>query len=171
VNPYQESKSQCSAAFAKTEGIGDGFDDPGLDCAAVSLPHGAQDSRCPVTQEALTNVARHAQASRVQVNIQKLAGCICMKIKDDGKSFQVQRVLLARGCKCLGLLCMRERLEMFGGKFVVESSPGKARPFLLRFPSARPREGETADGAGWQQTLNVYETNHCSAGRRPHGRA
>ena len=78
-----------------------------------------------VAQEALTNVARHAQASRVEVSIQKLPDCVCMKIKDDGKSFDVERVLHANGGKRLGLLGMRERLEMVGGKFAVESAPGK----------------------------------------------
>src|SRR5581483_1384928 len=42
-----------------------------------------------VAQEAFTNVARHAHATRVDVTIQKLPNCICMKIKDDGKSFEV----------------------------------------------------------------------------------
>ena len=71
-----------------------------------------------VAQEALTNVARHAHASRVEVSIQKLRGRVCMKIKDDGKSFDVERTLHANGGKRLGLLGMRERLEMVGGKFV-----------------------------------------------------
>jgi signal transduction histidine kinase len=78
-----------------------------------------------VAQEALTNVSRHAHASRVEVSIQKLADLICMKIKDDGKSFQVERVMWSRGRKHLGLLGMRERLEMVGGHFDVESAPGK----------------------------------------------
>ena len=55
-----------------------------------------------VAQEALTNVARHAQASRVEVSIQKLAGAVCMKIKDDGKCFHVERVLHANGGKRSG---------------------------------------------------------------------
>jgi signal transduction histidine kinase len=78
-----------------------------------------------VAQEALTNVSRHAQANRVEVSIQKLADGICMKIKDDGKSFEVKRMLHSRGRKHLGLLGMRERLEMVGGHFDVESAPGK----------------------------------------------
>jgi two-component system sensor histidine kinase DegS len=48
-----------------------------------------------------------------------------MKIKDDGKSFNVERTLHANGGKRLGLLGMRERLEMVGGKFVVESGAGQ----------------------------------------------
>lgn len=92
-----------------------------------------------VAQEALTNVARHAKASRVDVSIQKLPQGICMKITDDGKSFQVHRVLLARGSKRLGLLGMRERLEMVGGKFGVESAPGQGTTITAEFPSDKTR--------------------------------
>ncbi len=87
-----------------------------------------------VAQEGLTNVARHAHANRVEINIQKLPGWIGMKIKDDGKSFQVERVLLARGGNRLGLLGMRERLEMVGGRFDVESVPGKGTTISAQIP-------------------------------------
>jgi signal transduction histidine kinase len=98
-----------------------------------------------VAQEALTNVARHAQASRVEVSIQKLPDCICMRIKDDGKSFQVQRVLLAQGSKHLGLLGMRERLEMVGGRFDVESVAGTGTTIQAQIPpdNARARGRKT----------------------------
>ena len=87
-----------------------------------------------VAQEALTNVERHAQASQVEVSIQKLQDCICMKIKDDGKSFQVEHALLAPGSKRLGLIGMRERLEMVGGRFDVESAPGKGTTIIAQIP-------------------------------------
>jgi signal transduction histidine kinase len=98
-----------------------------------------------VAQEALTNVARHAHASRVEVSIQKLPDCICMRIKDDGKSFQVQRVLLAQGSKHLGLLGMRERLEMVGGRFDVESVAGTGTTIQAQIPpdNARARGRKT----------------------------
>jgi len=96
-----------------------------------------------VAQEALTNVARHAQASRVEVTIQKLPGCVGMKIKDDGKSFNVECTLHANGGKRLGLLGMRERLEMVGGKFTVESAPGKGTTIFAQIPSGNGR----AEGA------------------------
>jgi signal transduction histidine kinase len=92
-----------------------------------------------VAQEALTNVGRHAQANRVGVSIQKLPDCICMKIKDDGKSFNVERTLHANGGKRLGLLGMRERLEMVGGKFVVESSPGNGTTIQAQIPLGKAR--------------------------------
>jgi signal transduction histidine kinase len=94
-----------------------------------------------VVQEALTNVARHAKASRVEVSIEKLPDRICMKIKDDGKSFQVQRVLQAKGNKHLGLLGMRERLEMIGGSFGVESAPGKGTTIEAQIPPGNGRTG------------------------------
>jgi signal transduction histidine kinase len=94
-----------------------------------------------VAQEALTNVARHARASRVEVSIQKLPDSICMKIKDDGKSFDVERALRANGGKRPGLLGMRERLEMVGGRFDVESAPGKGTTVTARIPLGKTARG------------------------------
>jgi len=90
-----------------------------------------------VAQEALTNVARHAHASRVEVSIQKQPEGICMRIKDDGKSFDVQSVMMARGAKRLGLLGMRERLEMVGGRFEVESAVGQGTTVIAQIPSGQ----------------------------------
>ncbi len=98
-----------------------------------------------VAQEALTNVARHAQASRVEVNIQKLPEGIRMEIKDDGISFKVERVLYGNGGKRLGLLGMRERLEMVGGHLDIESAPGKGTTITAQIPLRRAARGG-ADG-------------------------
>jgi signal transduction histidine kinase len=95
-----------------------------------------------VAQEALTNVSRHAQAGHVEVSIQGLADGICMKIKDDGKSFPVERMLRSRGRKHLGLLGMRERLEMVGGRFNVESAPGKGTTITAHIRSGNGPMGK-----------------------------
>jgi signal transduction histidine kinase len=96
-----------------------------------------------VAQEALTNVSRHAHASRVEVNIQKLANGVCMKITDNGRSFEVNRVLNAKGQKRLGLLGMRERVEMVGGQFGIESAPGRGTTITAQIPASRiPRATE-----------------------------
>jgi PAS domain S-box-containing protein len=92
-----------------------------------------------VAQEALTNVARHAQAGRVEVSILKFADRIVLKIKDDGKSFQVKPVLHGKGSKRLGLLGMRERVEMIGGTFDVESAPGRGTTIQVEIPAAKVR--------------------------------
>jgi signal transduction histidine kinase len=89
-----------------------------------------------VAQESLVNVARHAQASQVSVSIQKLRGVVRMEVKDNGKSFRVQGVSPARRSKGLGLLGMRERVEMVGGRFTVESSPGEGTTIRAEIPFA-----------------------------------
>lgn len=94
-----------------------------------------------VAQEALTNVARHAQASRADVSIEKLPDCLCLKIKDDGKSFQVERVLEGKGSKRLGVLGMRERVEMVGGRFTVESAPGQGTTVRVEIPFGKAGGG------------------------------
>jgi signal transduction histidine kinase len=95
-----------------------------------------------VAQEALTNVARHAQASLVKVSIRKLDGDIIrMEIIDNGKSFQVQHVMSGKRNKRLGLLCMRERLEMVNGSFSVESAPGKGTIIRAQIPFSNGATG------------------------------
>jgi signal transduction histidine kinase len=78
-----------------------------------------------VAQEALTNVARHARAGNVTVEIRELPGAIRMRIHDDGRSFDVERLLHSRRSRRMGLLGMRERVEVVGGTFAIESVPGK----------------------------------------------
>jgi two-component system sensor histidine kinase DegS len=92
-----------------------------------------------VAQEALTNVARHARASRVEVNIQRLPKAVCMQIKDNGESFDVERLFHSGRTHHLGLLGMRERVEMVGGNFGVESSPGKGTTINVQVPFGNAR--------------------------------
>ena len=87
-----------------------------------------------VAQSALANVHKHAHASHVKVSIRKLGGTIRLEIHDDGKSFEVQRVLLAKRHKRLGLLGSRERVEMIGGKFSIESAPGQGTTVRAEIP-------------------------------------
>ncbi len=64
-----------------------------------------------------------------------------MRIKDNGKGFQKERVLHAKKGKRLGLLGRRERLEMVGGNFSVTSVPGKGTTVIAQVPlMARPPE-------------------------------
>jgi signal transduction histidine kinase len=88
-----------------------------------------------VAQEALTNVARHAHASQAHVDIQKVNGAVVMKITDDGKGFHADMKFKANAAKRLGLLGMRERMEMVGGKFTITSAPGKGTVVAVEIPS------------------------------------
>jgi signal transduction histidine kinase len=73
----------------------------------------------------------------VTVSIAQLPKCLCMKITDDGKAFDVERAL--HGGKRLGLLGMRERLEMVGGSFSLTSTPGKGTTVEARLPLRQTR--------------------------------
>jgi signal transduction histidine kinase len=92
-----------------------------------------------VAQEALTNVARHAHATQVEMAIEKLAESVHMQIKDNGKSFSVGRMMNAKKNNRLGLLGMRERVEMVGGRFSIESAPGKGTAVEVHLPFRKRR--------------------------------
>ncbi|MDZ4199773.1 MAG: sensor histidine kinase [Kiritimatiellia bacterium] len=87
-----------------------------------------------VVLEALTNIARHAQASRVDVIIQKLPRTVRLQIKDDGKGFNVDQMWRERKRQHLGMLGMRERLQMVGGTFTIESTPAQGTIVQAQIP-------------------------------------
>lgn len=93
-----------------------------------------------VIQEALTNVAKHAKATLVEVNITKVRGVVRLTIRDNGKAFRVERALDPPKLKRLGLLGMRERIEMIGGSFSIESAPGKGTTVSAEIPFSKPRK-------------------------------
>jgi len=92
-----------------------------------------------VVQEALNNVARHANASRVEVRIESLEGGILMEICDNGLGFDVNDITSASTHNRLGLLGMRERVEMLGGTFGVDSSPGQPTTVRVEIPKLPSR--------------------------------
>jgi two-component system sensor histidine kinase DegS len=87
-----------------------------------------------VAQEALNNVIRHAQATRVGIVITKIPGAIRMEISDNGRSFQVEELFHNRKHKRLGLVGMRERIEMVGGNLTIESAPGVGTTVRAEIP-------------------------------------
>ncbi len=99
-----------------------------------------------VAQSILANVEKHARARHVKVSIRKLENALSLEIHDDGKSFDVDRVLLATRHKRLGLLGSRERIEMVGGRFSIESAPQKGTTICAEVPInfALPKEKKHA---------------------------
>lgn len=75
-----------------------------------------------IFQESITNVTRHSEARTVFVDLVKENGMLVLKVRDDGKGFDRK---IAEGKRTLGILGMKERAEMMGGQFMVESCPGK----------------------------------------------
>jgi signal transduction histidine kinase len=87
-----------------------------------------------IAQEALKNVGKHAEAGLVKVTVQVDAEYVCLEVADNGKSFPVQSVLADKRRKRLGLVGMRERAEMVGGTFNIESEPGRGTTVRARIP-------------------------------------
>jgi PAS domain S-box-containing protein len=100
-----------------------------------------------VVQQALANVAQHAHARRVTVRISRVGEIVDAAIHDDGKSFDVKRALsVTRRNARLGLIGMRERVEMLGGVFSVVSVPGRGTTISARVSLGRG--AGTSPGAG-----------------------
>jgi len=87
-----------------------------------------------VAQEALTNVERHAEATLVNVVILRARGRVSLEIIDNGKAFDVVRSSDSNLTGRLGLTSMRERVEMFGGRFSVVSIPGTGTTVRAEVP-------------------------------------
>jgi signal transduction histidine kinase len=92
-----------------------------------------------VAQEALTNVARHAKARRIRVTIDQIEDLIRMEIKDDGQGIAVNGAAAAQKNERLGMLGMRERVEIIGGSFAVESVPGTSTTVRVELSAGLPK--------------------------------
>jgi signal transduction histidine kinase len=94
-----------------------------------------------VAQEALTNVARHAHARRVLVRLRVREGILHLVVGDDGVGFDPEGTLRRGGQdEGMGLLGMRERAALCGGRVDVRSSPGRRTRVYLRLPLGRSGE-------------------------------
>jgi signal transduction histidine kinase len=87
-----------------------------------------------VAQEALENVSRHANATKVEVNIRQMSDTIVMEISDNGRAFPVEQTMGANNPKGLGLAGMKERIEMIGGTLTIQSAPGTGTTVTARIP-------------------------------------
>ena len=98
-----------------------------------------------VAQEALTNIEKHANAARVSVSLQLEEDAVRMEIDNDGTAFNVERELTARRRKRLGILGMRERVEMVGGEFAITSSPELGTSVIVKIPLGDSEKTYDAD--------------------------
>ena len=84
-----------------------------------------------VLQEAMNNVAKHSEAENVMVYMNNSARKNVLMIKDDGKGFEPKCAAASSGSfENFGLESMRERTELFGGKFIVHSAKGKGTKIM-----------------------------------------
>lgn len=102
-----------------------------LDIETTRLPAEMETALFRITQESLTNIALHAQASRVDILLNRRNGALVMTIEDNGVGFDPN--LIANETR-LGLFGMRERVDMLGGQLMIESSPGKGTTISVEVP-------------------------------------
>lgn len=104
-----------------------------------------------LVQEALTNIAKHATASRVELQIQSGESHLQVLISDDGRGFDP-----AARHGGFGLSGMRERVELAGGELRIESRPGGGARVMAALPLASPADAHS--GAGDDSNAHSEET-------------
>jgi signal transduction histidine kinase len=113
--------------FAKRTGIRVRLRTSGLDGAGLPSTHEMTLYR--VMQGALSNVGRHSMATSVEISLARRKDRVQMTITDNGTGFSVKRVLGRN--RAFGVMTMRERVELLGGEFRIDSAPrsraGRAR--------------------------------------------
>lgn len=92
-----------------------------------------------ILQESLTNVMRHANATRVTITFEQETGYYLMEIKDDGEGMQADHLDKSNS---LGVLGMKERAHLFGGSVTLHGEPGKGTTVVVEIPYERMAEGD-----------------------------
>lgn len=83
-----------------------------------------------ILQECMTNIARHAQASRVVVKYDEQDGFVVLEVEDDGRGFELQ----GSRHPGLGILGMKERAALLGGSVLLDSAPGRGTRVIVHMP-------------------------------------
>jgi signal transduction histidine kinase len=99
------------------------------------LPAAMETALYRIVQEALTNVVRHAQATRVDVLLERRDERVVLVVEDNGRGFESSLADLAQAGH-LGLVGMQERAEMLNGTLVIESAPSSGTTIVIEVPYA-----------------------------------
>jgi len=86
-----------------------------------------------VAQEALTNVRKHANARGVEVALRQRGSTLTLSVRDDGRGFSPRKERPRDGVN-QGMVGMRERAKLLGGRLQVTSAPGKGTRIVARVP-------------------------------------
>jgi signal transduction histidine kinase len=93
-----------------------------------------------VFQESLTNVARHAQATRVEVSVDEQADHLVLRVQDNGRGVSPNDLV---NVKSLGLAGMRERVRSLAGELDIQGTPGQGTLVLVKIPLEKNRPALT----------------------------
>jgi len=87
-----------------------------------------------IVQEGLTNVTKHAQASRAVVLLGRRTEAVVCSVVDNGRGFDTRARSARTHSQGLGLIGMRERVAALGGRISITSSPGRATTLKIVVP-------------------------------------
>jgi len=93
-----------------------------------------------VTQELLFNVVKHAGLREASIRVRRLGRYICLTVIDRGRGFKPQELEKTAG---FGLLGIRERIQLLGGRMKIKSDPGKGCRLLIAVPDEGPASAVT----------------------------
>jgi signal transduction histidine kinase len=88
-----------------------------------------------IAQEALNNATRHSKSEWIDVRLARNGAEIEMVVSDDGVGMDVDQILKSSTARSLGLTSMRERAELPGGKFIIESTLGRGTTVRVCWPT------------------------------------
>ena len=125
---------RCSSAPRPRRAWSWSRDPAGGERAAARLGPELESTVYRLVQETLTNTMKHANAERVELTLKAIGGEVRLSVSDDGSGF-----LLDQPAGGFGLIGMRERVELVGGRLEVESSPGGGTVVRARLPVRPPR--------------------------------
>ncbi|MDD8026053.1 MAG: PAS domain S-box protein [Acidobacteriota bacterium] len=98
------------------------------------LPSLAEIALVRIAGEALANIRRHARATQVVLSLEADKDKIRLMVKDDGVGFGLEKTRRAAASRHWGLSIMKERAEGAGGRFRIDSAPGKGTQILVEVP-------------------------------------
>src|SRR5690606_27236295 len=102
--------------------------------ANIELPAEVENSLYRIAQEALNNSLKHAEATKVSVNLRAAEGHVELEITDNGKGFKEEAAADKGG---MGLGNIRERSEALGAKWSITSKPNEGTRVWIRVPVAK----------------------------------
>lgn len=105
---------------------------PGTD--GKKLPTDLETNLYRILQESLNNILKHAAATRVGVLFHRMNTAVSLIVEDNGKGFYPEVAMEGPGAIGLGIVGMKERTELLGGFFKIESSPGEGTTVVSRVP-------------------------------------
>jgi len=125
--------ARYAADFGQMRGLAIEVDTSGL--GAGRMPPAVETALYRIMQEALSNVARHAGARRVRMQLDRFGAMVSMVVSDDGAGFDPDRPPApATAAHGLGIHTMRERALVLNGTLTIQSAPGRGTRVSVEIP-------------------------------------